>query len=109
MNPEDRTGPSNEIEELNRALEALEAQRYVLGNDTTDIAQASIREKLARLRRGIRGFDEPQERKLITVLFADVSGFTTMAEGMDHEIVNTVINSLWSRVDKAIQDYGGRI
>ncbi len=28
---------------------------------------------------------------------------------MDHEIVNTVINSLWSRVDKAIQDHGGRI
>ena len=49
MNSEDRTGPSNEIIELNRALEALEAQRSVLGNDTTDIAQASIREKLARL------------------------------------------------------------
>ena len=109
MNSEDRTGPSNEIIELNRALEALEAQRSVLGNDTTDIAQASIREKLARLYRGIRGFDEPQERKLITILFADVSGFTAMAEGMDHEIVNTVINSLWSRVDKAIQEYGGRI
>jgi class 3 adenylate cyclase len=28
---------------------------------------------------------------------------------MDHEIVNSVINSLWSRVDKAIQDQGGRI
>jgi class 3 adenylate cyclase/predicted ATPase len=81
----------------------------MLGDEIVDIAQRSMREKLARLNRGIRGLDEPQERKLITVLFADVSGFTAMAEGMDHEIVNTVINSLWSRVDKAIQDHGGRI
>jgi class 3 adenylate cyclase/predicted ATPase len=109
MNFEDRTSHPNELKDLNRALEALEAQRSILGNEVTDIAQASIREKLARLHRGIRGVDEPQERKLITVLFADVSGFTAMAESMDHEIVNTVINSLWSRVDKAIQEYGGRI
>src|SRR5688572_11242190 len=109
MNFEERTSHSTEFEELHRAIEVLEAQRSILGNEITDIAQTSIREKLARLNRGIRGFDEPQERKLITVLFADVSGFTAMAESMDHEIVNTVINSLWSRVDKAIQDYGGRI
>ena len=109
MNFEGRTSDSNEADDLQRAIEALEAQRSMLGDDIVDIAQHSMREKLARLNRGIRGADEPQERKLITVLFADVSGFTAMAESMDHEIVNTVINSLWSRVDKAIQDYGGRI
>ena len=109
MNFEDRSSHSNETEDLHRAIEALEAQRSMLGNEIVDIAQRSMREKLARLNRGIHGLDEPQERKLITVLFADISGFTAMAEGMDHEIVNTVINSLWSRVDKAIQDHGGRI
>src|SRR5574342_918585 len=109
MNFEDRPSHFNETEDLQKAIEALEAQRSVLGDDVVDIAQRSMREKLARLNRGIRGLDEPQERKLITVLFADVSGFTAMAEAMDHEIVNTVINSLWSRVDKAIQAQGGRI
>jgi class 3 adenylate cyclase/predicted ATPase len=109
MNAEDRTSHLNESEELHRAIDVLEAQRSILGNEIVNIAQASMREKLARLNRGIRASDEPQERKLITVLFADVSGFTAMAEAMDHEIVNTVINSLWSRVDKAIQDQGGRI
>ncbi len=109
MNFEDPTSPSQERENLKRAIEALEAQRAILGDQIVDIAQGSIREKLARLDRGIRATNEPQERKLITVLFADVSGFTAMAETMDHEIVNTVINSLWSRVDKAIQDHGGRI
>lgn len=110
MTLEDRTRRSNELEDLYRAIEALEAERSILGDQIVDTAQAAMREKLARLTAGeVPRSDAPQERKLITVLFADVSGFTAMAEGMDHEIVNTVINSLWSRVDKAIQDHGGRI
>jgi class 3 adenylate cyclase/predicted ATPase len=110
MNHEDRTRRSDEREDLNRAIEALESQRSLLGDEVVDIAQGSMREKLARLSLGgSRGPEALQERKQISVLFADVSGFTAMAEGMDHEIVNTVINSLWSRVDKAIHDYGGRI
>jgi class 3 adenylate cyclase/predicted ATPase len=109
MNSEDKTSRSQESEHLNRTIEALEVQRSTLGDEIVDIAQEAIRDKLARLNLGLRGMDEPQQRKLITVLFADVSGFTAMAEALDHEIVNTVINSLWSRVDKAIHDQGGRI
>src|SRR5215211_8992986 len=109
MNFEDETNPSRERENLQRALEVLEAQRPILGDEIVGIAQASIRDKLVRLNLGIRGTDEPQQRKLITVLFADVSGFTAMAEAIDHEIVSSVINSLWSRVDKAILDQAGRI
>lgn len=109
MNFEDKPSQSKEREHLNQAIAALEAQRSVLGDEIVEIAQASLREKLARLNTGDYRSHEPQERKLITVLFADVSGFTAMAEAMDHEIVSSVINSLWSRVDKAIQDQGGRI
>src|SRR5215216_5852495 len=109
MNLTDKPGSARELEDLHQAIDALEAQRSVLGDQTVDLAQTAIREKLARLNTGARVSHEPQERKLITVLFADVSGFTAMAETMDHEIVNTVINSLWSRVDKAIHDQGGRI
>ncbi len=79
-----------------------------MGDETVELALAAIREKITRLERG-NAVLGPQQRKLITVLFADVSGFTAMAEEMDHEIVTGVINSLWSRVDKAIEDHGGRI
>ncbi|HET6594302.1 MAG TPA: adenylate/guanylate cyclase domain-containing protein [Anaerolineales bacterium] len=102
MKPQDKTN-SSERETLQQAIEILETQRLLLGNQTVDVAQAALRDKLALFNA------EPQERKLITVLFADVSGFTAMAETLDHEIVSSVINSLWSRVDKAIQDHGGRI
>ena len=109
MTRKDTAAQPTEDEQLNKALEALDAQRSILGDRAVDIAQAAIRDELARLKARQRGAHEPQERKLITVLFADVSGFTAMAETMDHEIVNSVINSLWSRVDKAIQSQGGRI
>src|ERR1044072_8184437 len=99
MNIEDYTGASRERENLNQAIAALEAQRSVLGDQVVDIALSALREKLDHLLS--QGSQQPQERKLITVLFADVSGFTAMADTMDHEIVGDVIDSLWSRVDKA--------
>ena len=94
---------------LEQAIAALESRRSLLGDEIVDVALVSMREKLASRRGGISATREPQQRKQITVLFADVSGFTAMAETMDHEIVNEVINSLWFRVDKAIIDHGGRI
>jgi class 3 adenylate cyclase/tetratricopeptide (TPR) repeat protein len=109
MSAQENSSHFREVQNLHQAIDKLEGQRAILGDQTVDIAQASIREKIARQERQDFASPEPQQRKLITVLFADVSGFTAMAEAMDHEIVNTVINSLWSRVDKAIHDHGGRI
>ena len=109
MNLEDKTNYSKELENLNRAIAALEEQRSTVGDQVVDSAQAAMREKLVHLQEKTRESHELQERKLVTVLFADVSGFTAMAKAMDHEVVGTVINSLWSRVDRAIQAHGGRI
>jgi predicted ATPase/class 3 adenylate cyclase len=109
MNSTDKPDNAKERAELEQAIAALEERRSLLGDEVVKIALASMREKLAMLETGSRTIYEPQQRKLVTVLFADVSGFTAMAETMDHELVNSVINSLWSRVDKAISDHGGRI
>jgi class 3 adenylate cyclase/tetratricopeptide (TPR) repeat protein len=109
MNSTGRPTRSKERDDLEQAIAVLEEKRSLLGDEIVDIAIASMREKLAGLGAGSRASHEPQQRKLVTVLFADVSGFTTMAERMDHEMVSTVINSLWSRVDKAIHDHSGRI
>jgi class 3 adenylate cyclase/tetratricopeptide (TPR) repeat protein len=45
----------------------------------------------------------------VTVLFADVSGFTSISSRLDAEVVAGVMNDLWSRLDKVITDHGGRI
>jgi class 3 adenylate cyclase len=91
------------------ATTVLEANRSLLGDQVVETALAALREKLASNNGGAQAVRVPQQRKLVTILFADVPGFTGMFEKMDDEVVNDVINSLWSRVDKAIRDQGGRI
>jgi len=50
-----------------------------------------------------------QRRRQVTVLFADVSGFTAMSGRLDAEDVATVMNALWTRLDAIVHAFGGRI
>ena len=98
----------DEIRSIERAISWLEAQRNTSqASESLDIALAVLRDKLFELQ--VRSSDDRQQRKQVTVLFADVSNFTAMAELMDPEEVSGVIDDLWSRLDRAILDQGGRI
>src|SRR5512141_310435 len=100
----------NEIQSLQQAIAWFESQRERL-TDTThiDLALAALREKLLALEADSLDAHTRQQRKQVTVLFADVSNFTPMAEMLDPEEVSGVIDGLWSRLDQAILDQGGRI
>jgi predicted ATPase/class 3 adenylate cyclase len=95
-----------EREQLEQSIAALEAQRAVLGDDVVNASVAVLREKLDALEKAIQA--TPQ-RKQISVLFADVSGFTAMSETMDAEDVSDTMNALWRRIDGAIIAHGGII
>ena len=45
----------------------------------------------------------PEERRLATVMFADVQGFTTLSENLDFEEVSDLIKEIWERVDSVIE------
>jgi class 3 adenylate cyclase/tetratricopeptide (TPR) repeat protein len=100
-----------EREQLEQAIAALEAQRALLGEAVVNAALAPMRDKLAALSAPARAAagEAEQQRKQVTVLFADVSGFTAMSETLDAEEVTATMNALWSRLDGAIQTNGGRI
>ncbi len=51
----------------------------------------------------------PEERRLATVLFADVQGFTALAEQLDFETVSDMIKDISKRLDKAIEAHNGYI
>lgn len=51
----------------------------------------------------------PEERRLATVLFADVQGFTQLAERLDYEIVGDLIKEIWLRLDTIVESNGGYI
>ena len=95
-----------EAAELRASITALEAQRSILGDAVVEPALLALREKLATLEAPVAA---ESQRKMATILFADVSGFTAMAETMDAELVAEVMNGLWALIDRAITDHGGRV
>src|SRR5215210_3810099 len=51
----------------------------------------------------------PEERRQVTVLFADLSGYTAFAEGMDPEQVKAQVNRALLRLGHEVQRYGGTV
>jgi class 3 adenylate cyclase/tetratricopeptide (TPR) repeat protein len=95
-------------EQIEHTLAALEAQRAVLGDDVVDTALASLREKLAALQPTLESAGGEQ-RKQVTVLFADLVDFTALAAALDPEDVREIVNAyfdLWSRI---ITQHGGMV
>lgn len=93
-----------EKEKLEAAIAAQESLRATLGDAVVDMTVGALREKLAALEA-----PAAEQRKLVTILFADVSGFTAMSETMDAEEVRDTMNALWEKLDAAIIKHGGRI
>ncbi|MGH7567168.1 MAG: ATP-binding protein, partial [Gemmatimonadota bacterium] len=95
---------SSDREQLERAIAAQESLRGAVGDDTVDAAVGALRDKLAAL-----GPPQEEARRQVTILFADVSGFTTLAESRDAEELSEAMNELWRWVDGAILEHGGTI
>src|SRR4051794_38794409 len=49
------------------------------------------------------------ERRVVTILFADLVGFTTLAEGRDHEEVRELLTSYFDLSRELIGRYGGTV
>lgn len=55
------------------------------------------------------GKQYPEERRLVSVLFADVLGFTPLADQLDFEEVSDLIRGVWLKLDRVIEKHGGYI
>jgi class 3 adenylate cyclase/predicted ATPase len=100
-----RESDASERERLEQAIAHMEGQRAILGDAVVDATIAAVRKELAALTAPVWS----EQRKQVTILFADVSGFTAMSETMDAEDVRDTMNDLWTRLDGAILDHGGLI
>ena len=98
-----------DIEKLEQTIAVLETQRAILGDSVIDTALAPLREKLDAARAVASPALATDRRKQITVLFADVSGFTTLAETLDAEELRDLMNALWQQLDGAIIAHDGKI
>src|SRR3954452_23501259 len=51
----------------------------------------------------------PEERRRVTVLFADLSGYTSVAERMDPEAVKSLVDRVLMRLGQEVERYGGTV
>ncbi len=95
---------------IEQTVAMLEAQRITLGDVVVEISLSALRKELAEGEQHktatsvLRG-----ERKQVTVMFADISGFTTMDEKLDPEEVRCMINGCFERLGMVIDRYEGHI
>lgn len=51
----------------------------------------------------------PEERKLVTVLFADITGSTAIADTHDAEVVRAALDDAFGRIANVVRDHGGTV
>ena len=93
---------SEEVDALDRAIAALEGQRSTLGDAVVDTALAPLRAQRGRLA-GHQG----ENRRLVTVLFADLVDFTVLSRHLDAEDTREVVGRYFARWRRAIEAHGG--
>lgn len=52
---------------------------------------------------------QPEERRIVTVVFADLVGFTTLAERLDPEQVKRLIDACFERLVDVVVEFGGKV
>ncbi|MFP4460050.1 MAG: adenylate/guanylate cyclase domain-containing protein [Candidatus Zixiibacteriota bacterium] len=55
------------------------------------------------------GIESFGERRKVTIIFADINGFTPLVEKLDAEKVLSIINSLFDRLISIIEKHGGTV
>ena len=103
----------NEVEKLQQAIASLEAQRPVLGDEIVETALATLRDKLAALQPTPAQPETEQgiveQRRLVTVLFADLVGSTALAEKLDPEDLRDALNAYFKRWTTCIEEHAGQV
>jgi len=91
---------------IEEVLKQIDSHHNLLGDEVVQ----TIHEIVEQYQKTINVYISKQaQRKHITVLFADISGFTALSETMDAEDVTSIINALWQKLDLEIITYGGHI
>jgi class 3 adenylate cyclase/tetratricopeptide (TPR) repeat protein len=99
---------NQKAEALKSAIAGLEAQRSVLGDAVVEPAIAALRQQMSEIDTS-SDRAVADERKIVTVIFADISGFTAMSEKMDPEEVRGVMNACFQCLVPIVQKYEGTI
>jgi class 3 adenylate cyclase/tetratricopeptide (TPR) repeat protein len=102
----------SQIEKLRLSIEGLEAQRSLLGEAVVEPALAALREQLATLEKEAVLEEQAapaEERRIVTILFFDMVGSTSLAEKLDPEEWRQVVAQFHTAVGQAVTLQHGEI
>jgi predicted ATPase/class 3 adenylate cyclase len=96
----------DDLEQVQQAIQSLEAQRAVLGDAVVDLALGPLKEKLL----AIQKIKQPEQQiKLATILFLDIANYTAQTRHLDPEELMEYIDEIISRLAAPVEEYNGRI
>ncbi|MGB8647216.1 MAG: adenylate/guanylate cyclase domain-containing protein [Anaerolineae bacterium] len=93
---------------MRTTIATLEAQRALVGDAIVNAAVEPLRRQLILLEAQLRP-TTIEERRLLTILFADVVGSTALAEKMDPEEWHRIITRLHAAMSESIARRGGSV
>ena len=96
-----------EREDVAATIEAIERQRHALGDAVTDLALAPLRDQLAAADLPASGSD--QKLRQTSILFVDIVGSTAIANRLDPEDVDELMDGILQRLTAAVQLHRGRV
>ena len=94
----------SEREQLEQAIAAQENLRGVVENSLIDVTIAALRVQLEHLQPA-----PEQQRKLVTILFIDIVGSTSMIRDLDPEENLEVMDRGLKRMSVPVSEHGGHV
>ncbi len=88
---------------VERAIIALESQREALGDAVVDTALLPLQQRRTMLVNQATG----EQRRLVTVVFADLVGFTDLSSWHDAEDTRNIVDAYFTRWLRVIEEHGG--
>jgi class 3 adenylate cyclase len=93
----------DERQRIEQAIAAQESLRATLGDEVVDETISTLREKLTRLS------TPEQQRKLVTILYADIVGSTDIVKHLDPEDALEIMDGSLKRLAAPVEQHGGHV
>ena len=98
---------TDERQRIEKAIAAQESLRATVGDEIVDETISTLREKLAHLETPSETL--AQQRKLVTILFADIVGSTDIVKNLDPEDALEIMDGSLKRLAAPVVKHGGHV
>ena len=104
--------PLHPLHPLQTAIAALESQRALLGDSVVDVAVAGLQtqwQALQAQQTAAPATDAEQSLRLVSIMFLDVVGSTSLGQHLDPEEIYAVMDGAMASFTAIVRAHGGRV